>query len=211
MKKIVCFGDSNTYGYIPGGDGRYGKKERWTGLLNEQLHPHGYSVIEEGLCGRTTIFEDELRPGRRGADQLKLIVQRHQPIHSLIIMLGTNDCKSTYKTTATSIGEGIEVLLRQIREIDRTIQIVLISPIFLGDDVWMSQFDPEFSMESVQISRQLKQVYEKIAKEYGCVFMAASDYVTPSSVDQEHMDIEGHRVFADRIYQLLQEQVLLLR
>ena len=57
----MCFGDSNTYGYIPGGEGRYPWEVRWTGILADRLYQEGIRVTEEGLCGRTTVFEDELR------------------------------------------------------------------------------------------------------------------------------------------------------
>ena len=54
----MCFGDSNTYGYIPGGEGRYPWEVRWTGILADRLYQDGIRVVEEGLCGRTTVFED---------------------------------------------------------------------------------------------------------------------------------------------------------
>lgn len=64
MRQILCFGDSNTWGL----DGDSGKRlpwgVRWTSLLQEKLGQQ-YHVIEEGLCGRTTIFDDPLRDGRR--------------------------------------------------------------------------------------------------------------------------------------------------
>ena len=56
MKRIVCFGDSNTYGFIPGKGNRYDEHTRWTGRLSELLAPKGYTVIEQGKNGRTTVF-----------------------------------------------------------------------------------------------------------------------------------------------------------
>ena len=58
MKQILCFGDSNTYGLIPGTTGRYDWNVRWSGILGERMRPYGYRIVEEGLCGRTTVFED---------------------------------------------------------------------------------------------------------------------------------------------------------
>lgn len=58
MKQIVCFGDSNTYGLIPGTTDRYDWNTRWTGIVGEKMSRQGYLVQEEGLCGRTTIFDD---------------------------------------------------------------------------------------------------------------------------------------------------------
>ena len=56
MKEILCFGDSNTYGLIPKTNGRYDREVRWTGLLQDALKNDGFRVLEEGLCGRTTVF-----------------------------------------------------------------------------------------------------------------------------------------------------------
>ena len=72
MREILCFGDSNTYGYIPGhyekAPARYPWGIRWTSLLNEKLGKEDYRVIEEGLCGRTTVFEDSFRAHRNGTE-----------------------------------------------------------------------------------------------------------------------------------------------
>lgn len=63
MTRILCFGDSNTYGYKPDGTGRFGRDSRWTGILSGKLG-NGYDILEEDLCGRTTVFQDEFRDGR---------------------------------------------------------------------------------------------------------------------------------------------------
>ena len=73
----------------------------------------------------------------------------------------------------------------------------------LGDDVWKPEKDPEFGSRSVETSRELKAVYSDIAKRRGTKFLAASDYVTASTVDDEHMDAEGHRAFAEVVYREL--------
>lgn len=70
MRQILCFGDSNTYGLIPGTANRYSWGTRWTSILDEKLQFYGYRVAEEGLCGRTTMFADAYRPGRSGIDML---------------------------------------------------------------------------------------------------------------------------------------------
>ena len=75
MKEILCFGDSNTYGLIPGTTSRFDRSTRWTGILESALFPNGYKIVEEGLCGRTTIFEDELRDNRRGIDMLPALLE----------------------------------------------------------------------------------------------------------------------------------------
>ena len=73
----------------------------------------------------------------------------------------------------------------------------------LGDDVWKPEKDPEFSQKSVEISKELKHIYKRIAERKGVKFLAASDIVSPSDIDNEHMDEESHRIFAEAVYQNL--------
>jgi lysophospholipase L1-like esterase len=202
MKEILCFGDSNTYGLIPGTKNRYGRDTRWTGLIEQQLYGKGCRIIEEGLCGRTTVFEDELREGRKGAAFLPTLLESHAPVDRVVLMLGTNDCKTYNHASADRIGKGIEKLIQQIRKADPAIDILLVSPIELGEDVWKPGFDPEF----VKVSKQLKQTYLKIAWKYGCDFLAASDVAKPSKADMEHMNEKGHKNLAKAIESFLVEK-----
>ena len=152
MKQILCFGDSNTWGL----DGETGKRfsweERWTGILQEKLADRDIRIVEEGLCGRTTIFEDPLRLGRRGTELLPTLLETHTP-DAVVLMLGTNDCKTFYNASAEVIGLGVERLVEQIRKADKNIRILLISPIQLGEGVWEQGYDPEFNEKSVEVSK----------------------------------------------------------
>ena len=116
MKEILCFGDSNTYGLIPGTTRRYDREARWTGILAEKLYDKGYRIIEEGLCGRTSVFDDATRDGRNGAKVLPMLLETHTPLDQVVLMLGTNDCKTYNHASADRIGKGIEKLIQQIRK-----------------------------------------------------------------------------------------------
>lgn len=205
MKQIVCFGDSNTYGLIPEAGGRYPWGIRWTSILSEKLGVTDYRVIEEGLCGRTTIFDDPLREGRCGAKMLPAILETHSPIDIAVVMLGTNDCKSIYGATAELIGKGISKMISQIRTYAGNSKVLLISPIHLGKDVWKESFDPEFSASSVSTSEELADVYQKVSEKEQVYFLDASFYARPSSADQEHLDEEGHRLLADAVFRKINE------
>lgn len=205
MGEILCFGDSNTYGLIPGTNDRYSRDIRWTGRIQERLRNQGYNVIEEGLCGRTTVFDDELRDGRRGSAFLPVLLESHKPLDIVILMLGTNDCKSYFNASADVIGRGIEKLLQQVKASSTHIKILLISPILLGEKVWKKEYDPEFNKESIQTSMDLKTVYQEIADQYSIEFLAASEIAKASDNDQEHLDAENHIKLADAIMQKLEE------
>lgn len=204
MKQILCFGDSNTYGLIPGTTNqRYEWGTRWTSILEEKVRSKGYRVIEEGLCGRTTLFDDPFRTERRGTEMLPAILESHRPVDTVVLMLGTNDCKSAYSATPEVIGKGIEQLLDQINAVNPNARILLVSPIYLGERIWEENFDPEFDRKSIEVSLNLHRVYEKIAEKRKISYLQASAYADPGAADQEHLDAEGHRRLADAIYEKL--------
>ena len=203
MKNILCFGDSNTWGFIPETKERFPEGVRWTSLLQNKLSGQDLRVLEEGLCGRTTIFEDKIRPNRKGIDSLVSIIDNYDTIDYVVLMLGTNDCKSCYHNSAKTIAKGIENCLDIILDRIPAENVLLISPIWLGEDVWKEQYDPEFDRESVEVSKQLKKEYCRVAKERNIKFLAASDYVLASPEDQEHMSAKSHSIFADVVFEAL--------
>ena len=165
-----------------------------------------FRVIEEGLCGRTTVFQDEFREGRRGVDAIGTIVETHNPIDVLIIMLGTNDCKSRYGASAGIIAKGLEQIIVKAREkSSQKFKLLVISPIHLGKGVGDEAFDPEFDSDSERVSLNLAKEYKKVSEANDVVFLDASTYATPSSIDREHMDEAGHQALADGIFNILQK------
>lgn len=200
MKNILCFGDSNTWGYNPDTKGRYPWGIRWTSKLQEKLNEKNVHIIEQGLCGRTTVFEDATRPNRKGVNTLREIFEQDNNIDSVIIMLGTNDCKTYYGNDENDIVEGLEKCIKLILTHVSSDKVLLVSPIELGEEVWKDEYDPEFNIKSVTVSKKLKSVYKKLAEKYNVNFLAASEYATPSSSDQEHMDEKGHSELAEAIY-----------
>lgn len=106
---VLCYGDSNTYGWIPVAGGRFPRDVRWPGVLAAQLGD-GWHVIEEGLGGRTTIFDDPILPGRNGKTYLEPCLLSHEPVDVVVIALGTNDLKVRFAASAADIARGVAVL-----------------------------------------------------------------------------------------------------
>ncbi len=208
MKQILCFGDSNTWGLVPGKYERYAWGVRWTSILQEKLKDRDIRIIEDGIVGRTSVFDDKNRPYRNGEKELPRSLEMNDCLDAVILMLGTNDCKTEYGAEAEDIGKGIEVLIRQIKEHDPSTRIILVSPIHLGEEVYREEFDPEFNAHSIEKSKELKLVYRKIAKQYGLESLAASDYAMPSKRDMEHMDPEGHKNLAEAMYRKVLEVLM---
>lgn len=197
---ILCFGDSNTWGYRPDRKGRFDENIRWTGLLQKRLSPDCH-IIEEGLCGRTTVFQDELRESRRGLDMIGVTVEMHNPLDLVIIMLGTNDCKNRYGASASVIAKGLDQVIRKARlNASQHFDLLVISPIHLGHGVGEPDFDPEFNEKSESVSRNLANEYRKVALQNHAAFLNAADYALPSVTDREHLDENGHAALADAIY-----------
>lgn len=203
MANILFFGDSNTWGLIPGTMERYPWGTRWTSLVQRALPET--RIIEDGLCGRTTIFEDALRPFRRGAETLRLSLESNYPLDAAVIMLGTNDCKKVFNASSFVIGKGLEMCLDELEKFLKPQNILVVSPIALGKEVWLPEKDPEFDKTSIEVSRQLKAVYKQIAARRGTHFLAASDFAEPSPVDDEHLNEKGHLALATAMINKLEE------
>ena len=102
MINILCFGDSNTWGYDPETQTRFSKKIRWTGVL-QQLLGTNFNVIEEGLNGRTTNVNEKeehdlgyFRAYRSAMDLLSILIETNSPLDLIVVMLGTNDLKTNF-------------------------------------------------------------------------------------------------------------------
>ncbi len=115
MKRILCYGDSNTWGYIPGSGERYPEEVRWPTRL-QKLLGEDYRIIEEGLNGRTTVVDDPIQPYRCGLEYLRPCLLSHMPLDLVVLMLGTNDTKRRFGLSASEIARGIEQLVAAIRE-----------------------------------------------------------------------------------------------
>jgi lysophospholipase L1-like esterase len=201
MHVILCYGDSNTWGHIPvdGSDspkkGRFGPNVRWTGVMREALG-NEFSVIEEGLNGRTTVWDDPVRGGnkRNGSVYLLPCLESHSPIDLVVVMLGTNDLKARFAVTpydiAESIGYLIEIVVRSGCGRDGgPCGILIVSPPPLGK---LTSYAETFS-GGVGKSRDLARHYERVARQYGCHFFDAGTVIGSSRVDGLHIDAEDHR------------------
>lgn len=196
---ILCFGDSNTYGYIPGGAGRFDRRTRWTGRL-QKLLGEGYHIIEEGLNGRTTVFEDVTCPGRCGLDVIETLVELYSPLDLLVIMLGTNDCKTQFGVSPEQIAKGLDQILEKaVASSSDAFKILLISPVPMKEEAAFPEMISDFDKNSVAMSCELAMEYEKVAGKYGCAFLDASKVTEVSEIDGVHLEAGGHEALAKAV------------
>ncbi len=208
MKKILCYGDSNTYGHNPADCSRL--EGRWTKFLGELLGD-GYEIIEEGLCGRTTVYDDAFDNGLNGLTLFEPIIKTHKPLDLIIIMLGTNDMQLQFNQNAFGVSRGIEALVKAAKNPliygAKTPEILVVSPILIDKAIKNSFFaDIYGTTRAVDISKELAPRVEAVAKAYGVHFMNAAEYAKASKLDGVHMDEENHKklalAFAEKIKKL---------
>ncbi|MGI6778927.1 MAG: SGNH/GDSL hydrolase family protein [Acetivibrionales bacterium] len=196
MKSILCYGDSNTWGYNARTKERFSPDVRWTGILAKELGT-GYRVIEEGLNGRTTVWDDPIEGYKNGKEYLIPCLESHRPLDLVIIMLGTNDLKKRFSLSAYDIASGAGVLAEIAMKSNTGYggnppRVLLISPILVGD-IEKTEFAEMFDNKtSVERSKKFFENYKRIADELGCEFMNAAEFALPSPVDAIHLDPPEH-------------------
>ncbi len=199
MKTIVCFGDSNTFGVNPDG-GRFPRQIRWTGRLQTLLGEE-YYVVEEGLNGRTTVWEDPMQPCRCGMEALPYILKTHKPIDVMLIMLGTNDCKAHFHASARSIGRGLDSLCQRVLASDDegypAPGLFLVAPIYIGEGIGANALS-SYDETAPAKSRELASYYRKVAEAYHAGFLDAAAVASPGS-DLLHMDAASHEALAQAL------------
>jgi lysophospholipase L1-like esterase len=208
MKTILCYGDSNTWGYIPGSAQRYPRHQRWTGVL-QRLLVGEVTVIEEGLNGRTTVLDDPTKPFKNGKDYLIPCLDSHAPLDLVILMLGTNDLKHRFGMSAYDIGANVATLLGMIKQSTSSTaggapQVLLMAPPPVGKltAVGSNNF-PEIFRDAEEKSKLLGPIYRGLAQEAGAAFLDTSEVIVSSDVDGIHFDIEEHRKLGEFVARLV--------
>jgi lysophospholipase L1-like esterase len=206
LKNIMCFGDSNTHGFIAGVGGRYDENTRWTRLLQRHLGLE-YYIIEEGLNGRTTVYDDAEMKNVNGSQYLEVCIATHRPLDLVILMLGTNDTKERFNASVENITRGLEKLIKILKHPEiYNKEILIISPIHISDKIIDSEYCESFGGPlGAEKSRMLAASYKKLADEYGCYFMDAAHIAKADDTDAIHLDAKGHASLAEAIYHKIKE------
>ena len=201
MKNILCYGASNTWGFKPnsfnprtGLAERYSIDERWTGILMKELPE--CEIIEEGLNGRTTMFDDELanKPMRNGLAYLPFCLESHYPIDLVIFMLGTNDVKIQYNKSPDEIAIGMKRLIECVHKSNKgkngnPPKVLTIAPQSIRSEGLLPVY---FDQESIRKSAALADNYREICVETGSSFLDISQSIKSSTKDGIHLDLSEH-------------------
>lgn len=208
-KSIVCFGDSLTWGFNPKDRSRYGHDVRWTRLLQKELG-EGYYVVEEGLNGRTTVFEDPVKGDKNGLAHLATVLESHKPVDLLILMLGTNNLQHRFNMSAAEVTSSmqrlVELAVRPMTGPEGTPpKILLMAPPPANDFMGTVYEDHFLGERTCEISRKLAPLYAQLADDFGISFLDTGKFVSASAVDAIHLDPETQPVLAKAIAEKLRE------
>lgn len=188
---VLCFGDSNTYGYNPRTTSRYPPYFRYPDILQQFLGDE-YKVISEGLNGRTTAFAISGLKWRSGLYAVEPVLASHYPIDTLVVMLGTNDCAAELDLEARDIAGGMEELLITSRELLKEKQgyepqIIIVCPPHFEESIKTGPFAGEMNDKSIEASKELPKLYRELADKLGCRYLDLDGSIRFSDIDSEHL------------------------
>ena len=218
MKRhIVCFGDSNTFGYCADpkdcadSGGRFNEDERWPQLLQKALGEE-YLVIEEGLCGRTTVFNDPFSDTRSGLDYIIPCVSSHGPVDLLIIMLGTNDVKERFASSPACIGMGMGRLISAAMPHcswgSKGVNVLVIAPPHIHEEIYQTSHANTMGAGCVEKSRELAHFYKVYCQRPGVHHLDAQEIGCElNQIDHLHLTKKGHATLAERLIQLVPQLI----
>ena len=198
MKRILFYGDSNTYGYDPCAsvyeEGRYPKEVRWVNILRGYL-ADSWEILDDGVNGRCI---------PESAGQLNMLhrsLKKYAPIQDLAIMLGTNDILNQTIPDPALIAEKLRSMVHYIQSVFETEpefyesvpDIVIIAP----PDIRVTG-GAEYETGTSK-SWSLSEAYRKIAQSEHLRFIDAAAWNPDLSFDGIHLTEKGHRQFADHM------------
>jgi lysophospholipase L1-like esterase len=194
MKTVLAFGDSLTWGFVPGAFARHPFEVRWPNVLASALGGR-IRVIEEGLNGRTTAFDDPtVAEDRNGARVLPTLLSSHQPIDLVVVMLGCNDIKFVSRRRAFDAHLGMARIVDVIRgfpflESSPRPEILIVAPPALTRTE--DPFFGELFNDNIEESLKFAQWYSRIAADKRTHFFDAAAVCRTSPIDAVHLDAEN--------------------
>ena len=196
MKTVLCFGDSNTWGYVPGSEGeRWPREVRWPMRLQAALGDE-WDVIAEGLNGRTATVDSPVAEGRNGLTYLLPCLHSHMPIDLVVIYLGTNDTGDRYSLPAEIVAGAVGRLVRVVRTSEAgpnyaAPEVLVVCPPPFG------RLDPEGSFANAgEKSRQLGRWFAELCKQLDCELVDLDGVASYSDLDGIHLDADGQAAVA---------------
>lgn len=199
QKRILCYGDSITWGYNPADGTRFPYEKTWPGVMEKSLGEN-YRVITEALVARTTCWDLPYSPDRNGSKFLPMLMESHAPLDLVIIMLGINDLMHLAGKTADESSWGLLAIIRIAMTTQwgaKPPKVLVIAPPVPGK---MSDFSLQgFGGDAAEEIKKLPAAQKVVAKTAMCEFIDANDYIKVDSVDGLHPMPEQYKILGEAV------------
>ena len=206
MKKVLCFGDSNTYGFVPEKCTRYDKNTRWTGVL-QALCGSDFSIIEGGCNNRTAFVDNPAGVEQTGYKILPEYFTKDY-FDIVVLAIGINDLQLFFRPTLEEFEQGIEKLIKITKDLSPNAKIILVCPSKLDlAGIKSGVFNFQFDEISVEKSYHLPQIYKKLAEKHACKLVDLNEIVKVSPLDGLHFSAESHKKIAENLYKNLKQTI----
>jgi lysophospholipase L1-like esterase len=200
MKTILCYGDSNTFGFNPEDYSRYDKNTRWTGVLQSNLGDK-YKVINEGANNRNGFVTNPQGDLYSAQKHYPELISNSDNIDIIILAIGTNDLQFLYNANSDDFEHGLENLISISK--NKTNDIILIPPVILSDNILNGFFKTQFDKTSILKSQTVGEIYYKLAKIHNCRIFDINKFTKPSETDGLHYSKESHKLIADNLTEFI--------
>ena len=202
-KRVLCFGDSLTWGFNPIDATRFDEDTRWTGVLQKMLGEQ-YKIIEEGQNGRTIVVDDFESRDKSAAKYIWPCLESQNPLDLVVVMLGTNDLKIHLKLSAEDIAREMEEFISIVCEFNTqyvaNFKIRLMAPPCVPGDMHDSRYGESFGYEYArERSVKFPELYRQIADKYGIEFLDTNKYVEVGLVDSIHIEEDQEKLLAKAV------------
>lgn len=215
MKHVLCYGDSNTWGFVPGTGKRYDEHTRWTGVLADALGPD-WRVHEDGLNARMSYFDSPFKGDvdLNGGHTFPGALDGQKPLDAVVICLGTNDLKCH---PAWHASQGVGRLVNYAKHIDQLNpwgehvfrngpKILVITPIAIGEELATRDVQDDLAGKHEE-SRKFPELFRELCAGMGVACLNAQELAEPSAIDCVHMLPEGHRALGLAVAEKLRDMV----
>ena len=200
MRKILCFGDSNTFGYRPQDGGRFDVNNRWSGILKTLLN-NEFEITEAGCNNRTCFSDNPCGDEQTGYKAIKKY--SNQKFDIIILSIGVNDLQFAYDNSFEDIFNGMNGFVKNVKILFPDSKIILTSPSVLTKAIYNGFFATLFDETSIEKSECLSEIYSKISKENNCVFVDLNLIAPVSDIDGLHYTADSHKKIAQNLYELI--------
>ena len=200
MKKILCYGASNTFGFNPIDDSRFNASTRWTALLQKNLID-SYEIIEEGMCDRTGFVDNPKGFLYSSQRHLPKFLSKSEKFDIIILAIGTNDLQFQYNIGFNAVQRGLAALIKTAQE--KADKVIIIPPVILNENILNGYFKIQFDETSITKSRKIGTIYRKLSNALNCCYFDINKTALPSDTDGLHYDETAHKIIADKLAEFI--------